>query len=137
MASAPSMPAATTMQSASSWMTSLRAGNTRCRPATPTSYLQTVLHPIAPHTSLASSATGMSEVPAVSIPTVPPALGRSPFRRSMVVQFLPASTCSPRSSENETTSAMCSGLILETTSGSVLGYRWIMALMSGSSLDSA
>ena len=69
LASAPSIPATTMMTRARSIC--VRWLSTRCRPATPASYAVATRLPRARSVSTASSATGMSEVPAVMTSTEP------------------------------------------------------------------
>src|SRR5581483_847711 len=64
--------------------------NSRCSPATPTSNAVETRQPISRATATASSATGTSDVPAVTTPTRPPAaVLRDVRRRERRAQRLP------------------------------------------------
>ena len=52
-------------------------------PATPTSYKRSVVLPMVSAVIAASSATGMSDVPALTTNTTPFVRGRCPDRRTM------------------------------------------------------
>ncbi len=114
LASAPSIPATTTTASAAASIgcTAVR----RCRPATPTSATISVSAPSIEAVSSASSATPRSEVPAVTMSTMPAAGGV--FRRSATHRALGRSTTStavPVAAAR--TASTCSGEVRDTRIG--------------------
>src|SRR5687767_7068530 len=68
---APSIPAATTTTSTAASANRSNGVTRRCKPATPTSQASSTVQPISAATSDASAATGISDVPALRIPTTP------------------------------------------------------------------
>ena len=86
---APSMPATTTRQSATASRS--RTASSRCRPATPTSSIRSTAAPCTRTVSAASAATGASEVPALTIATVPRGSGSGPSVTARATRSVAAS----------------------------------------------
>ncbi len=80
------MPAATMIAPTPSSSSRPSGGKSRCSPATPTSCTALTRQPISSAMTRASSAVGRSDVPALMIPTYPPAGATTdPARRTSAV----------------------------------------------------